>query len=376
MSDEPKTVSEIASMGGKKAAANMTPAERSERAKQAAETRWAAKLPSATHAGVLKLGDKTEIQCAVLEDGRRVLNQETFLLAIGRSAKATAGTGSTQLGQVDKLPPFLGAANLKPFIDDELRRSTNPVIYRTQSGGKGYGYLATLLPEVCKVYLDAERAGEIRKNQLHVVQACRVLQESLANVAIIALVDEATGYQYDRPRMELQEFLALYINKKLARWVPTFPPDFYREIYRLHPDWKYDANSNQRTPLVGKITNDVIYERLAPFVLEELKRITPKNEKGRRKHKFHQRLTPEPGIKALADHFKEVLAIMRGYDDWPSFYRHLNRSLPPQPQNVNQTTFFSCFPELMAVAAESLPAPASSNEPKQLSGQSPPVAPK
>ncbi|HYH65548.1 MAG TPA: P63C domain-containing protein [Urbifossiella sp.] len=89
------------------------------------------------------------------------------------------------------------------------------------------------------------------------------------------------GYQFERPRMELQEFLPLYMNKKLAAWVSTFPPDFYREAYRLH-GWKYDPTSTARTPLVGKITNDVIYARLAPLVLEELKRIVPKNEKGRR----------------------------------------------------------------------------------------------
>src|SRR3712207_2920975 len=86
MSERPKIDNPIASLGGKASAEKLTQAERSERARQAAEARWAADLPQATHAGVLRLGT-AEIQCAVLEGGRRVLTQETFLLAIGRSAR-------------------------------------------------------------------------------------------------------------------------------------------------------------------------------------------------------------------------------------------------------------------------------------------------
>jgi hypothetical protein len=337
---EKETVEEAGAKGGKARAEKLTPEQRREIARRAADARWHGDVPTATHAGVLNLAGR-QIVCAVLEDGRRVLNQETFLTVIGRAPKAKAGTGSTRLGQVDVLPPFLAADNLKPFIGEDLRRSTSPVVYRTQAGGRAFGYEATLLPGVCQVYLEADRAGATKPTQRHIVEACRLLSEALANVAIIALVDEATGYQYERPRLELQEYLALYINKKLARWVSTFPPEFYRELYRLRK-WKYNESSTARTAMVGKLTNDLIYSRLAPFVLEELKRITPKNDKGRRTHKFHQRLTPDPGIKELKDHFRELLAIMRGYDDYDPFLRHVNRALPVQPQ---QPDLFSGLPD-------------------------------
>ena len=340
-SDEPSHLDPAA--GGRARAEKLTPEEREKIARNAAEARWSADLPRARCAGPLKLGGH-EIQCAVLEDDRRVLNQETFLRAIGRSAKAKAGTGSSLPNRVDELPPFLAADNLKRFVSPELRKSTTPVVYRTLTGGRAYGYEASLLPGVCQVYLDAEAAGELKKSQAHVAAACRILHEGLANVGIIALVDEATGYQYERPRLDLAEFLAMYINKKLARWASTFPPEFYREIYRLRK-WRYNETTTARTSMVGRITNDLVYSRLAPFVLEELKRITPKNEKGRRKHKFHQRLTPDPGIKELKDHFREVVAIARGYDEWEQFYRHMNRALPIQPQSVNQPDLFSNLPD-------------------------------
>lgn len=359
------TTSEMASVGGKTAAANMTPEERKARAQKAAESRWSTKLPRATHSGILKIANR-EIVCAVLEDDRRVLNQETFLMAIGRNPKAKAGTGSTRLDRIDDLPPFLSPKNLKPFISNELKESTNPIIYLTEGGGRAYGYLATLLPGVCRVYMDADRAGALRANQLHIVDACRILHESLADVAIIALVDEATGYQYERPRLALQEFLAMYINKKLAAWEPTFPAKFYSEVYRLK-GWEYDPECSQRIPYVGKITNDLVYSRLAPFVLEELKKVTPKDNKGRRKHKFFQRLTKDHGIPELRDHFKTLFAVTAGYEDgnWQSFYRHVNRALPPQPQSPD---LFSCFPELLEDDSSTARPLLSSRSPLSLPG--------
>lgn len=56
----------------------------------------------------------------------------------------------------DKLPSFLGAKNLQPFIGKDLRCSTNSIEYKPLKGGglKGnaLGYIADLLPGVCKVY--------------------------------------------------------------------------------------------------------------------------------------------------------------------------------------------------------------------------------
>ena len=95
------------------------------------------KLPKATHDGELEIGD-TIIPCAVLEDGRRVLTQEGFLDAMGRARKAKGGTGSSK---VDRLPPFLAANNLKPFITRDLAESTEPIVFRATSGHKAYGYL-------------------------------------------------------------------------------------------------------------------------------------------------------------------------------------------------------------------------------------------
>src|SRR4051794_37179851 len=95
----------------------------------------------------------------------------------------------------------------------------------------------------------------------------------LAHVGIIALVDEATGYQYDRARMALEEILEQFISKELLKWAKMFPDEFYHEMFRLK-GWEYPQVSTKRPLQAGKLTNDVVYKRLAPGVLEELKRVT------------------------------------------------------------------------------------------------------
>lgn len=93
----------------------------------------------------LKILD-AEIPCYVLSDGVRVLTQEGFLSALGRSKKAKGGTGASTL--VDNLPAFLSANNLKPLITKELFESTAPIEFKLPTGGKAFGFRAETLPSI------------------------------------------------------------------------------------------------------------------------------------------------------------------------------------------------------------------------------------
>jgi hypothetical protein len=135
---------------------------------------------------------------AVLPDEKRIISQSTFLKALGRSRSPKAGTGV--LSTVDSLPFFLQAKQLEPFISKDLRESTTPIFYLTKTGKRAAGYDAALLPKVCEVYLkfrdeSLAKNGKIPKQYAHIVEACDILMRGLAHVGIIALVDEATGYQ-------------------------------------------------------------------------------------------------------------------------------------------------------------------------------------
>lgn len=329
ISDAAKRLSEKgASRGGISRAAKLTAEERKNIARKAANARWDSDLPQATHYGDLKLGNLV-IPCAVLADGTRILTQQGFLIAIGRSGKPAQGRGS----RLEKTAPFLDLDNLKPYVDDELENSTKPISFRVPSGTRAYGYRAETLPRVCEVYLTARDDGALLKSQSKMAKACDILMRALAHVGIVALVDEATGYQEDRARDALAEILQKFISDELRRWVKTFPDEYFRELFRLK-DVKIGQFSAKKPQYVGHWTNDIVYKRLAPGVLDELRKITPKTSKGNRKHKFHQRLSEDAGHPALREHLHAVVTLMKASDTWTDFQRLLDRSLPRQPQSA------------------------------------------
>jgi hypothetical protein len=153
----------------------------------------------------------------------------------------------------------------------------------------------------------------------------------LARVGIIALVDEATGFQYDRARTALVEILEEFVAKELRKWVKTFPNEFYEQICRLR-GWKL-IDVNKRPVIFAQITNNLIYRRLAPGVLKELHRLTPKidgDKKGRRKSKLFQRLTEDVGHPRLRELIASEIVLMRLFDDgdWEGFRKAVNKTIP------------------------------------------------
>lgn len=330
------TIGKHAGEGGFARAASMSKEARREAARKAVEARWekvGSGLPRSTHTGPLRIGDVT-IECAVLDDGRRVLTQEDFHDAIGRSRKAKGGTGASlqvrrgSSGETEDAPSFLVAKNLQSFIPDELRKLATPIEFRTAKGNKAYGYRAELLPAVCKVFVDAKFEGKLTARQDHVANRCYVLLNGLATVGIIALVDEATGYQADRDRQELHRILAAYIAPELLPWTKRFPDAFYQEMFRLR-GWEYKNIAGRRTQMAGKLTNQIVYERLPEGVLPELRRKNPVDpESGRRKHRFHQYLSEDIGNEHLQAHLTAVVPMMRAARDWSEFERLMERAFP------------------------------------------------
>jgi hypothetical protein len=308
--------------GGIARAAKLTPEERRAIARKAAAARWTEEISDAICGSPdhpLRIGD-IEIEAYVLEDGRRVLTQASVLRAMGRHRKA-AGSDD------DELPPILRGKALQPFISPEIRAKSKPILFRPPSGGRASGYDAELLPALCEIYLQARDAGVLRHQQKHVATQAEILVRGLARVGIIALVDEATGYQEVRAKNALAVILEQFIAKELQAWVRTFPDDFYRELFRLR-GMEYPQTTVQRPRYFGLITNDIVYKRLAPGVLEELQRVTPKDDKGRRKHRYHQRLTQNIGYPKLREHLGSVVTLMKLSKDYKDFERKLDRIHP------------------------------------------------
>ena len=280
-------------------------------------------IKEAMYMGELKIGESV-IPCAVLEDGTRVLSRIGFIRAIGRKGKAKGGR---KYDNEFKTPVFLTANTLKPFVGKDLTENSKPIPFRLPTGGDAIGYRAELLPQVCNVFLEAADAGVLTKSQEHIATQCRILIRGFAVVGISALVDEATGYQDARARDALHKILEQYIAKELMKWTKTFPDEFYLQLFRLR-GWRYSYTSIKRPILVGKLTKDLVYERLAPAVINELEKLNPKTPKGTRKHHHHRWLTRDVGHPKLREHLASVITLMKASAKWGDFKRMLNRALP------------------------------------------------
>lgn len=304
----------------------MSAEERRASARKAALARWSADLPQATHEGPLEIGS-AEMMAAVLSSGKRLLSQATVLRALGRSPTPKGGTGG--FTTAEGLPFFLQAEQLRPYISEELRLSTTPILFRSKSGQRTVGYDAQLLPMVCEVYLKFRDAsgGKVPGRYSHIVASCDMLMRGLARVGIVALVDEATGYQETRDRMALQAILDRFLRKELAAWAKRFPDEFYQQIFRLR-NWKWKGMAVNRPQIVATYTKDIVYARLAPGILKELEGRNPVTDKGYRKVRHHQWLTEDVGHPALAQHIYAVIGLMRASTSWGRFIDMLDVAFP------------------------------------------------
>lgn len=314
----------IQSMGGKARAEKLTPEQRSEIAQAAADARWG--LDQATHSGVLKIGDM-EFPCSVLSNGTRILTQSDFMEGMGMYYSGWVAKNKPE-NQAADVPHFLSFKSLQPFITKHLGDLQSIVVkYKTEKGAIAHGIKAEIIPKLCEVWLDADETIKLGERQKQIAQKAKIMIRALAHVGIVALVDEATGYQEVRNKEALRAILDAFLRQELAAWAKRFPDDFYKEMFRLR-GWQWNRVSVKRPILVGKLTNDLVYERLAPSLLQELEQRNPKDEKGRRKTTHHQWLTDDVGHPALAQHLHAIVGLMRASTSWQQFHDMLDRAFP------------------------------------------------
>ena len=139
------------------------------------------------------------------------------------------------------------------------------------------------------------------------------------------MVDEATGYQNIRKAEALQAILNEYISKDLIAWTKTFPDEYYEQIFRLK-NWKW--STFDRPGVVGRYTNDIVYGRMAAGLVDELKKLNSRDEKGTTKHRDHQHLSENQGRKALEMHLHSIIGLMRAADTWEELMYSINKAYP------------------------------------------------
>jgi hypothetical protein len=319
--------------GGAARAAKLTPEQRSEIARKGAAARKARALDDErgqedviTHVGELTLGAFT-VPCFVTKSGERLIasrKMQEILKVVedepeDREKEQRPGT---------RFKRFLTRKFFNSLISQKDLQDLFAPIRRSYRGRVINGYKAESLTKFCELMtLARDRQLLTTERQYIVAEQAKVLYDAFAKIGLTALIDEATGFQQVRSKDNLRKLLEAYVAPEFLPWTKRFPDEFYRELFRLR-GWSYDPLSVKRPILIGKLTEHIIYKRLPPGVLEELKAKNPKTESGYRKKKHHQLLTVDVGHPHLDRQIASSMTLMRISSTWTQFDSHLKKAFP------------------------------------------------
>ena len=165
------------------------------------------------------------------------------------------------------MPSFAAGSNLKSFIDKELFGVLKSVKY-LDGTKEAEGYAAEIIPALCKMYLSARRAGKLTKVQESLATQSEILYDSFAKVGIIALVDEATGFQHFRKSDALRILVESYIREDARSWTKEFSDEFFASLDEIYGNKK--TTSRERPPYYGRFINAYIYDPIERGILLKL----------------------------------------------------------------------------------------------------------
>lgn len=347
-----KALSDLgAAKGGRARASTLTPEERTEIAKRAAETRWkkAGKkkeqaamddqettatqvnlepspsvepslgMPFSMFRGTLKFGD-VDIECHVLNDGRRVFTQGEVVRVL------TGGTESSNLTRY---------LSRNPLIDNDF--SVGPIPFRIPGNPTtAIGSEATLLVEICERYLDARAQKLLKQSQLNLAMQAEIVVRTCAKVGVIALVDEATGYQQVRAKNALQLKLQAFIADEMQEWARMFPEEFWVELARLE-DVHYSPRS--RPLRWGRYVMMFVYDAIDPDIGNWLRENNPDPRFLQNHHQWLKKF----GRDKVHDQIMQSLIVMKLCKDMVDFkakFAHVFKKTPLQLtfEDINWTS--------------------------------------
>jgi hypothetical protein len=316
-----------ASKGGRARANILTGEERSEIARKAVQARWAKKkgplpvsieqvsrdlvkppkkgvmtnpegLPIALFRGTLPIG-AAKFPVYVLDNGKRVMAQREVV-------RALTGQGHGDISR------YIQSASLREFIDSEaiLTKAIRFVISGTQFTGNGFE--ATLLLDICDAYLRAREAGRLSLDEQVIAKQAEIITRACAKVGIIALIDEATGYEAFKKKRDLQLKLQAFISEDLQEWARMFPDEFWFELARLE-GIHYSARS--RPLRWGKYVMAFVYDAVDGDIGKKLREINPDPHFQQNHHQWLK----DFGRQKVHDQIERVVTIMKLCDDMDDF---------------------------------------------------------
>ncbi len=330
-----RPISDHASKGGRARKNVLTPEERSSIARQAVRARWekagksragpkttdnsvmpgpsesaAPEMPYSMLPGTLRIGD-VELEVHVLNDLRRVLTQREVVRAI---------SGGRESGNLQRY------LSRNPLTANDF--DMGDVIRFKVPGGPiiASGYEATKLIEICSKYTEARDRELLGSTQIKLAIQAGIILRACAKVGIIALIDEATGYQKLRARNALQLKLQAFITDDMQEWARMFPEEFWIQLARLEGVHYSPRNRPLRW---GRYVMAFVYDAIDKDVGDKLRELNPDPHYKKNHHQWLKKY----GREAVAHQITGVVTIMKlcnGMDQFRERFNHVFKKMPLQ----------------------------------------------
>ena len=282
-------------------------------------------LPIARWHGELPIGEAS-LPVYVLDDGRRVISRSG---AVALLTDRSGGGNLEQYLRVGALKPYLPDDVLSQFIDFSIPE----VVNRTVRGLQAETFL-----DITRAFVQARNAGALTTDrQQDIAIKADMFLSACAKTGFIALIDEVTGYQYERAQDALQIKLNLYLEQEMREWEKTFPDELWLEFGRL-TNWQ--GRVQARPKYWGKLVLELIYGYLDRDVLDWLRDNAPAPRKGKN---YHQWLTSQFGLKRLTEHLWMTIGMAKTCSTMPQLREHMAMHFGMEPV---QLTFYLPPPSL------------------------------
>ena len=257
-------------------------------------------IPIAQWPGALEIGNAEPLPVYVLDDGRRV---------ISRTGATDVITGRKGGGNLES---YLGITALRGYIPEDWHDNLIEFVIPGVQNKTVRGITADTFLDICRAYVQALDDGALATDrQKDIAAKASMFLAACAKVGLTALIDEATGYQYERAEDALQFKLRLFLEEEMRKWEATFPDELWREFGRL-TNWS--GGINQRPKYWGKLVMELVYEYLDPDVAAWLKENNPKPRKGQN---HHQWLSSQYGLRRLIEHIWMVIGLAKACESMP-----------------------------------------------------------
>jgi hypothetical protein len=290
------------------------------------EKKFSSQELTAEYSGDITIGEIT-IKCAVLSNEKRVFYQREAIGAL---------TGNKKGG----MERYLTAKNLAPYVPEKYKgEKWDDNIIKFKSGNNdAHGFEATDLIDICNMYIQARNDGTLLSSQSNLAKRADIIVNAFAKTGVIAVIDEATGYQLHRKKDALRLLVQAYVIEEAREWTKEFPDEFFVELDRIYNN--PTTKPQKRPQYYGHFINKYVYEPIeSGLVLDKLQELNPSDEKGARKKRFHQFLNEELGIRVLRNRIGKVTALLQVSSNKRKFQANYERMESKQMRLFNLEEF-------------------------------------